>query len=86
MFQKIILIVALAAIIASCNSQQNGMTDGERDAKVDSLVALRIEEINREAIEDRDRRMAIEVKQKADSMVQEAARADNTIPNHLPMP
>ena len=43
------------------------------NAKIDSLVGLRMEEATRRAAEDLERRQAIEVKVKADSIL--AARA-----------
>lgn len=84
--QKIITIIALTTIMAACGSKEHKMTDSERQARVDSMVGTRLEEINRQAMEDRDRRMAIEVKAKADSIVQASMGADNTIPNNSQQP
>lgn len=71
--KQIVPALALVALIASCGSKQQTMSENEVNAKVDSLVGLRIEEISRQAMEDRDRRIAIEVKAKADSIVQAAS-------------
>ncbi|XZF16079.1 hypothetical protein ACTHGU_08065 [Chitinophagaceae bacterium MMS25-I14] len=46
------------------------MSESEMHAKVDSIVGSKIEEMNRQAMEDLDHRLAIEVKAKADSIVQ----------------
>lgn len=84
--QKILTILILAITIASCAPKEQQMSDSERQARVDSLVGTKLEEINRQATEDRDRRMAIEVKAKADSIVQASMGADNTIPNNKQQP
>lgn len=78
----------------SCQADQNSISESERDAKIDSLVGVRMQEITRQATEDLDRRKAIEIKAKADSIVaaqvestaHHPAPADNTIPGNVPMP
>ena len=64
-----ILFFAAMMILGACKNKEEGFTQSEIDAKVDSLVGLKMEEINRLAMEDLDRRMSIEVKAKADSIV-----------------
>ena len=68
---KIAACIAVAAIIglSACQQKEHVMTESERQAKVDSLVGTKMEEINRLAMEDLDHRMSIEVKAKADSIV-----------------
>jgi hypothetical protein len=57
--------------MAACSTQEGKkMSQNEINAKVDSIVGTRIEELNNQAMEDLDRRMSIEVKAKADSIVQ----------------
>jgi hypothetical protein len=65
-----VLFVAAILTLGACQNKEQALTQSEIDAKVDSLVGLKMEEINRQAMEDLDRRMAIEVKAKADSIVQ----------------
>lgn len=64
------LVVLFLLILTSCQPRQETIAESRRDAIVDSLVALRMEEITRLATEDLDRRRAIEVKAKADSIVE----------------
>jgi hypothetical protein len=67
---KYILFAAAAIVfVSSCKSKNEGITRSEMNAKIDSLVGIRVMEINQQAMEDLDRRKAIEVKVKADSIV-----------------
>lgn len=68
---KSTLYIALATVMAlsACKGKEEAISRSEIEAKVDSLVGSKMEEINRQAMEDLDRRMAIEVKAKADSIV-----------------
>lgn len=69
---KKILFPAVSAVLllAACNNNSApAMDDNAINAKVDSIVGERLDELNEEAQEDLDRRMAIEVKPKADSIV-----------------
>jgi hypothetical protein len=67
---KYILYAAAAIVfISSCKTKNEGITRSEINAKIDSLVGVRVVEVNQQAMEDLDRRMAIEVKAKADSIV-----------------
>lgn len=69
--KKTLLILTVAVIgLASCENKQAPMTQNEIDAKVDSIVGVKIEELNTQAMEDFDRRKTIEVKAKADSIVE----------------
>lgn len=70
MKNPVFALFAAIVLLASCASQEHKYTQSEIDAKVDSLVGVKMEEINKQAMEDLDRRMAIEVKAKADSIVQ----------------
>ncbi|MCD6063636.1 MAG: hypothetical protein K0R82_1547 [Flavipsychrobacter sp.] len=72
-----VFLVAALVTLACCKAKKKAITQSRIDAKVDSLVAIKMEEINMQAMEDLDRRMSIEVKAKADSIVQ-AALADST--------
>lgn len=75
--KKIILIgTGVIALMASCGGKEEAISESEKRAKVDSLVGVRQEEVVKEATEDLDRRMAIEVKQKADSIVEAYKQAN----------
>jgi hypothetical protein len=88
------IALILVSMMASCQPEEDSMNDSVRNARIDSLVALRMDEMTRQSMEDLDRRKAIEVKAKADSIIgavkdslrRDATPADNTIPNNLPMP
>lgn len=67
--QALMSLAAGALIFASCNNNSGGMTENEMNARVDSLVGAQMESLQQEAMNDLDRRMAIEVKAKADSIV-----------------
>ena len=76
--KKVLFPAAFATLLfaASCaNNAPAGMSDADINAKADSIVGTRLDELNQQANEDLDRRMAIEVKPKADSMVE--ARKSN---------
>jgi hypothetical protein len=62
-------LVLIALAFTACKSKDEAITRSQEQAKVDSMVALKVEEVNRLAMEDLDRRMSIEVKAKADSIV-----------------
>lgn len=57
-------------VISGCNNESKQYSAPDIQAKVDSIVGSRLPEINRKAMEDLDLRMAIEVKAKADSILQ----------------
>ncbi len=67
--QALMSLAAGALIFVSCNNNSGGMTENEMNARVDSLVGAQMESLQQEAMNDLDRRMAIEVKAKADSIV-----------------
>jgi hypothetical protein len=68
--KKAIVAILLSFIgFISCTEKQQVLTKKDVQHKVDSLIQLKTEEINRQANEDLDYRTAIEVKAKADSIV-----------------
>ena len=74
---KKIAFIALTVFIAACEvPHEEVKTESQINAKVDSLVGAKLEEINRQAMEDLDRRKSIEVKAKADSIVQAYMQAN----------
>ncbi len=74
----LLLLAALGA--ASCKGDPE-KSDSYVHSRIDSLVGVRMEEVNRRAMEDLEQRMTIEVKAKADSIVaarrMQAARQDS---------
>lgn len=78
-------LIALAiAGTTACKNKTQAISQSEMKARVDSLVAIKMQEINIQAMEDLDRRMAIEVKAKADSLVQICKGiTDTTNPSRL---
>lgn len=80
-------IVFFAAVLTlgACKNKEQALTRSEMDAKVDSLVGLKMEEINRLAMEDLDRRMSIEVKAKADSIVEATLQPKTTTGQQAPV-
>ena len=67
---RLALITLVLAGTVSCKNKTEAISRSQMKAKVDSLVAIKLQEINAQAMEDLDRRMAIEVKAKTDSLVQ----------------
>lgn len=76
--KKVLFPAVIAALLfAACNNNSApAMDENAVQAKVDSIVGERLDDLNEEAQEDLDRRIAIEVKPKADSIV-EARKAGN---------
>lgn len=77
----ILITVAVSVALFSCESKQDRNTRSERSAKIDSMVAERMQEVNTQAMEDLDRRMSIEVKAKTDSIVQARIAAQGAADN-----
>jgi gamma-glutamyl-gamma-aminobutyrate hydrolase PuuD len=67
--RKAILIILLAGL-ASCTTKEKQWSQAEINAKVDSAVSVRTADMHKQAMEDLDSRLAIEVKAKADSIIQ----------------
>lgn len=65
-----VLLFIPFALAACGGGREKELTENEIKQKVDSLVGAKVEELNRQSMEDLDRRLSIEVKAKADSMVQ----------------
>lgn len=68
--------------LAACQPKPEVHDENWMQAQVDSIVGSRMEEINRQAQEDLDQRMAIVVRQKADSIIaarQAASKPDSAM-------
>ena len=75
--KKLVFVALGAVLMASCAGEQpKGMTENEYNVKVDSLVGEKMNDLFMQAMEDRDRRISIEVKPKADSIVAAWKAAD----------
>lgn len=70
--KKVVLAIGFLSIVgfSACQEKQKTLTNKEIKAKADSIFATRVEYLNKQAAEDLDRRSAIEVKAKADSIVE----------------
>ncbi|OJW81158.1 MAG: hypothetical protein BGO69_04470 [Bacteroidetes bacterium 46-16] len=66
----IIVLLCLFFMACSRKEKETVLTSKDIQARTDSIVAEKTAEINRQVAEDLDRRMSIEVKAKADSIVQ----------------
>ncbi len=62
-------VLLFTAALSACQEKKQKMSDSEIKAKVDSIVGVRVEEINKQSMDDLDKRMSIEVKTKTDSIV-----------------
>jgi len=76
MKRSFLALLLVPFLLAACSDKQKELSETEIKAKVDSLVGAKMEELNRQSMEDLDRRLSIEVKAKADSIVQ--ARMNHT--------
>lgn len=81
MKQLFILCTLLIFGLASCQTKQEYFTREQLLKKSDSLTAIRFEELQKQAAEDLDHRIAIEVKPKVDSILEGEA---GTIPEEIP--
>jgi hypothetical protein len=75
----LVFSVMLLILIASCQANKRTIKESERDAMIDSLVGIRMEEVSQQAMEDLDRRRSIEIKAKADSII--TAKQSHTLPH-----
>ncbi len=73
--KKLIVPLVIVFSLTACGEQQTSMTENEINAKVDSLVGEKQAEIMDEAMADLDNRKSIEVKAKADSIVEATLNA-----------
>lgn len=71
-----LLVFAFAGMFSACSNADNPNTDSSRDARIDSIVGAKKEEINQRAMDDLEKRMATEVKGKADSIVKARMAGD----------
>ena len=85
MIKSIVLCGFCLIVLGACkNDKQKALTESMMHAKTDSIVGVKMQELNQQSMEDLDHRMAIEVKAKADSIV--AAKTGKTDTNNKKQP
>lgn len=80
MYTKTGIVLLTVVVMASCQKPQRELTKREIKAKADSILSTRMGELNTAASEDLDRRQSIEVKGKADSIVDAYIKAHPVTP------
>lgn len=70
MYKTLLVILFFSISFMSCMDKEQVLTKADMKARVDSIVSMKMVDIQRMAKEDLDFRSAIEVKVKADSIVQ----------------
>ena len=81
MNKVVLTLVVLGTLLTSCMDKQVPVPQKTIDARVDSIMNARKAEIKQQAMEDLDHRSAIEVRVKADSIVQaQEAKQSKTTP------
>ena len=70
LFKKHIIILGTALLaLSACGKKERELTPRQVKAKADSIVRSRMDKLKREAKEDLDKRMPIELKPKIDSIL-----------------
>lgn len=65
----LILITLSISAFSACTKEEKSYTRQELQQKTDSILTLEIKELHRQAKEDLDRRLPIELKPKVDSLL-----------------
>ena len=78
MKNKLLTLIILAIGFSACNKEPQPLTRQEINQKIDSIVAYRVKELDDQYQRDLDHRIKIEVKVKADSIVNAAILHSNT--------
>jgi hypothetical protein len=73
------VMIVSVVMMSACESKRESFKSSVKDAYKDSMIAIKVEEINRQAMEDLDRRISIEVKAKTDSILD--ARSKKALPD-----
>ncbi len=74
LFTVIILMLVVVVGLMACNKEPEPMTKVQIKQKIDSITAYRIKELDEQAQRDLEHRIKIEVKVKADSIVNAAVQ------------
>ena len=72
MKKTLLALIILSLGFAACNKEPEPMTQVQIKQKIDSIAAYRIKELDEQAQKDLEHRIKIEVKVKADSIVNAA--------------
>ncbi len=70
----------LSIVLMSCKHQEIQLSKQQIKYKADSIFNVRVNELTNAAAEDLDRRSAIEVKAKADSIVEAYSKTHSIVP------
>jgi predicted small lipoprotein YifL len=66
--KNILTLIVMSAALTACGKEEKELSPAEINAKADSIVQSRAEKMRREAKEDLDKRLPIEIKPKIDSI------------------
>lgn len=69
MKKTLLAIVIFATGFSACNKDPQPLTTAQINQKIDSIVASRVKELDAQSQQDLEHRIKIEVKVKADSIV-----------------
>ena len=72
MKKTLLALIILATGFSACNKEPQQLTRAQINQKIDSIAAARIKELDQQSQQDLDHRIKIEVKVKADSIVNSA--------------
>lgn len=77
---KLIILVSGLATVFSCNKKEESMSPVEIHAKVDSIVKTKEKDLKKQAQEDLNHRLSIEMKPKVDSILNRTSMPDSMLP------
>ncbi|MBA3827635.1 MAG: hypothetical protein H0X33_01745 [Taibaiella sp.] len=86
MKQLFVVIITASVLLTACGGKERSLRSSVMHAKVDSLVGVKMQDINAQLMEDLDHRISIEVKAKADSIVAARAHPMDTTKRAMPTP
>ncbi len=81
-----IALLCLSLSATACRSGGETLSEDTMNARIDSMVGEQTKDLIRQSEEDLDRRMAIEVKAKADSIIAARAAGRDTGARPVPQP
>ena len=78
MKNTLLALIILATGFSACNKEPQQLTKEQINQKIDSIVAYRVKELDEQYQRDLEHRIKIEVKVKADSIVNAAIKQNTT--------